>query len=88
MVTFSASQGFKEYADALLRRSLQKGIPPLFVMLKPFYTDVQKVNNFYFVIKFSTLSLKMNYEKCTIFCFIDNLGNYFGGINSAIREVS
>ncbi|CAD5115063.1 DgyrCDS4078 [Dimorphilus gyrociliatus] len=43
LIFASPSQGFKEYADALLRRSLQKGIPPLFVMLKPLYQDAQKV---------------------------------------------
>ena len=34
---------FREHLDKFLRRLLHKGVPPLFVMLRPLYKDQDKV---------------------------------------------
>lgn len=38
-----AGESFKNLVDTYLRKELRKGVPPLFVVLRPLYSDPEKV---------------------------------------------
>jgi len=42
-LNFTSGDTFRQYADALLRQCLKKGVPPLFVMMRSLYKDPEKV---------------------------------------------
>ncbi|XP_063988506.1 N-alpha-acetyltransferase 15, NatA auxiliary subunit isoform X2 [Diachasmimorpha longicaudata] len=43
-LNYASGEQFKKLVDQYLRRSLHKGVPPLFVNLRSLYTDQQKVD--------------------------------------------
>lgn len=42
-LTFAIGESFKNLVDTYLRKELRKGVPPLFVVLRPLYSDPEKV---------------------------------------------
>ena len=47
---FHSDDVFREHLDKFLRRMLHKGVPPLFVILRPLYKDQEKVIRIYIYI--------------------------------------